>query len=464
MRGDSPSPRAAPVSPAAERILQMSFGGAFGGKQAAAGKPSSPPSPRAPRQRQRSHGSPKAAHRGAPAAPPHPRSPLAPRGPGGAPAAPLQSPLGVAGPTWANGCHLEAAAGAPAEARVGPAAHGAAAASVPLECRPGWALSAAALAQPVAASTGFAGPYHHQPQWLAGAGQSTGCWYGPAACGSSLGAGVGRGMAGYWTGTPPGGSSTPHGGMDCEARPAATGPCAGPVVAAGAEGPAVAAAGVVGPTVADAHCGHSSPSRFAAPPSSSPHKRPWQRLGSDALAALSGDEEWRPCARANPLAGASEGVAPAAGSSSRTGSAVGVQPTVGSKMMLVSPQPQVGAGLARTLVPRGSDDGLKVSGKPGNQGPAAPLGPAVAARPTSVPLVAPWRPLLGGSNATKDIGAAIESLSWRAKGPCSNCGVKETSLWRRDPTNPSAVLCNPCGIYVSSVGRYWDGGLYVYAM
>ena len=49
--------------------------------------------------------------------------------------------------------------------------------------------------------------------------------------------------------------------------------------------------------------------------------------------------------------------------------------------------------------------------------------------------------------------AAGRELKASAKGPCANCGVDKSVLWRCHPVDASIRLCNACGIYRRSTGR-----------
>ena len=87
---------------------------------------------------------------------------------------------------------------------------------------------------------------------------------------------------------------------------------------------------------------------------------------------------------------------------------------------------------------------------------ALPHGPALAdaAPPPLLPPPSPSRgsPRAPGGGGRKGRGAPKEPKA-SSKGPCANCGVEKSILWRCHPLDNSVRLCNACGIYRRSTGR-----------
>ncbi|KAI8465546.1 MAG: hypothetical protein J3K34DRAFT_487467 [Monoraphidium minutum] len=87
---------------------------------------------------------------------------------------------------------------------------------------------------------------------------------------------------------------------------------------------------------------------------------------------------------------------------------------------------------------------LQLSG--GGSGGAAPPSPPPR-RSGSAPPLAP-----AGVRRRAARGPAKEPKT-SSKGPCANCGVERSILWRCHPEDDSVRLCNACGIYRRSTGR-----------
>jgi hypothetical protein len=87
------------------------------------------------------------------------------------------------------------------------------------------------------------------------------------------------------------------------------------------------------------------------------------------------------------------------------------------------------------------------------QAGAAPTAPRSGSAP---PSRGPQSPRAGRPAQARKGGArrsASKEPKASSKGPCANCGVEKSVLWRCHPENDGVRLCNACGIYRRSTGR-----------